>query len=87
MVQLGTQLTHFCKVAAVKLKTILYTQPPQLQSGLGGLVVSMLASGTQDRGFEPSPRAVGFFRRKNPQHAFLWRGSKAACPMSQVCAM
>jgi hypothetical protein len=28
----------------------------------------MLASGTQDR---------GFFGRKNPQHAFLWKGSKA----------
>jgi hypothetical protein len=25
---------------------------------------------------------VGFFGRKNPQHAFLWRGSKAVCPMS-----
>jgi hypothetical protein len=38
-------------------------------SGFGGLAVSMLASGTQDRGFE-----------KNPQHAFLRRGSKAVCP-------
>jgi hypothetical protein len=26
--------------------------------------------------------AVGFCRRKNPQHAFLRRGSKAVCPMS-----
>jgi len=26
--------------------------------------------------------AVGFFRRKNPQHAFLQRGSRAVCPMS-----
>jgi hypothetical protein len=26
--------------------------------------------------------AVGFFGRKNPQHAFLRRGSKAVCPMS-----
>jgi hypothetical protein len=30
---------------------------PKNGSGFGGLVVSMLASGTQDRGFE----AVGFF--------------------------
>jgi hypothetical protein len=52
-------------------------------SGFGGLVVSMLASGTQDRG----PEAVGFFGRKNPQHAFLRRGSKAVCPMSQICSM
>ena len=26
--------------------------------------------------------AVGFLGRKNPQHAFLWRGSKAVSPMS-----
>ena len=31
--------------------------------------------------------AVGFFGRKNPQHAFLRRGSKRICPMSQVCGM
>jgi hypothetical protein len=43
-------------------------------SGFGGLVVSMLAPGTQDRGFAPSRI---FFRRKNPQYAFLRKGSKA----------
>jgi len=26
--------------------------------------------------------AIGFLGRKNPQHAFLWRGSKAISPMS-----
>jgi hypothetical protein len=31
--------------------------------------------------------AVGFFGRKNPQHAFLRMGSKAICPMSQLCGM
>jgi hypothetical protein len=31
--------------------------------------------------------AIGFFRRKNPQHAFLRRGSKAVYPMSQICGM
>jgi hypothetical protein len=31
--------------------------------------------------------AVGFFGRKNPQHAFLRRESKAVCPMSQICGM
>jgi hypothetical protein len=36
------------------------------------LVVSMLASGNQDRGFKPSD----FSMRINPQHAFLRRGSK-----------
>jgi hypothetical protein len=55
-----------------------------LISGFGGLVVSMLASGTQDRGFT---EAVGFFGRKNPQHAFLRKGNKAVCPMSQICGM
>jgi hypothetical protein len=30
---------------------------------------------------------VGFFGAKNPQHAFLRRGSKAVCPMSQICGM
>jgi hypothetical protein len=42
----------------------------------GGLVVSMLASG-----------AVGFFLVKNPQNAFLQKGSKAICHMSQICSM
>jgi hypothetical protein len=38
-----------------------------LASGtFGGLVVSMLASGTRVRGFKP-----GRSRAKNPQHAFL----------------
>jgi hypothetical protein len=50
-------------------------------SGFGDLVVSMLASGTQDR------EAVGFYLRKNPQHAFLRRGSKAVRPMSQICGI
>ena len=31
--------------------------------------------------------AVGFFGRKNPQHAFLRRGSKRICTMSQLCGM
>jgi hypothetical protein len=31
--------------------------------------------------------AVEFFGRKNPQHAFLRKGSKAVCPMSQICGM
>jgi len=31
--------------------------------------------------------AVGFFGRKNPQHAFLRRGSKRISPMSYLCGM
>ena len=53
--------------------------------GFGGLVVSMLASGTQICGFKPGrSRWIG---RKNPQHAFLRRGNKRICPMSQLCGM
>jgi hypothetical protein len=35
------------------LKTIAYEQIIKHKSGFGGLGVSMLASGTQDRGFAP----------------------------------
>jgi hypothetical protein len=44
-------------------------------------VVSMLASGTQVRGFKPSD----FFGRKNSKHAFLRKGSKAVGPVTQIC--
>jgi hypothetical protein len=37
-------------------------------------------------GLNPA-EAVGFYGQKNPQHAFLRKGSKAACPMSQICGM
>jgi hypothetical protein len=43
----------------------------------------MLASRIQVRGFEPKPS--DFSGRKNSQHAFLRRGSKAVDPMSQIC--
>jgi hypothetical protein len=46
-------------------------------------VVIMLASGTQDHGFE----AIGFLGRKNPQHDFFRSGSEAVCPMLQICGM
>jgi hypothetical protein len=52
-------------------------------SGFGGLVVGMLASGTQVRRFKPSD----FSGEKNPQHVFLRRGSKAVCPVSQLYGM
>jgi hypothetical protein len=45
----------------------------------------MLASGTQVHGFESEQRI--FQGEKNPQHAFLQRGSKAVCPMSQIYGM
>jgi hypothetical protein len=33
------------------------------------------------------PKLSDFSGEKNPQHAFLRRGRKAACPMSQICGM
>ena len=56
-------------------------------NGFGGLVVSMLASGTHIYGVQTRPKPFDFFGRKNPQHAFLRRGSKRICPMSQLCGM
>jgi hypothetical protein len=57
-----------------------------LASGtFGGLVVSMLTSGTALIRSRPKPS--DFFVRKNPQHAFLRKGSKAVCPMLQIFGM
>jgi len=42
---------------------------------------SLLAFGTQVRGFTPCRTRRIFLGRKNPQHAFLRRGSKAVGPM------
>ena len=33
------------------------------------------------------PKPLDFYGRKNPQHAFLRRGSNRICPMSQLCGM
>jgi hypothetical protein len=49
-----------------------------------GEAASVVASGTQVRGFKPG-RSRRIFGRKNPQHVFLRRGSKAVCPMTQLC--
>ena len=53
--------------------------PPD-DSGFRGLVVSVLASGTQDWGFKPG-RSCRIFRAKK---SFPRRGSKAVCPMTQT---
>jgi hypothetical protein len=55
------------------------------KSGFGDLVVRMLPSGTQVRGFKPGRSRRIFFGRKNPQHAFLQKGSKAVGFVSQIC--
>jgi hypothetical protein len=43
---------------------------------------SVLPLGTQVRGFKPGRSREDVSGRKNPQHAFLRRGSKAVGPMS-----
>jgi hypothetical protein len=55
-------------------------QPLASVGGFGGLEVACWPLVPEFVGSNPA-EAVGFFGRKNPQHAFLRRGSKAACPM------
>jgi hypothetical protein len=57
-------------------------------NGFGGLVVSILATGTRVRGFKPG-RSHWIFSgiQKNPQYSFLRKGSKIICPMSQLYGM
>ena len=50
-------------------------------SGFGGLEVACWPLVPKFAGSNPA-EAVGFFRGKNPQHAFLRRGSKTVGPMS-----
>jgi hypothetical protein len=47
-----------------------------LLSGFGGPCWPLVP---KNAGSLPA-EAVGFFGRKNPQHAFLRKGSKAVCP-------
>jgi hypothetical protein len=47
---------------------------------------SVLAFGTQVRGFKPGRNRRILQGEKNPQHALLGREIKA-CPMSQICGM
>ena len=50
-------------------------------SGFGGLGIACWPLVPKFVGSNPA-EAVGFLGRKNPQHAFLRRGSKAVGPMS-----
>jgi hypothetical protein len=55
-------------------------------SSFGGLEVACWPLVPKFAGSHPA-EAVGFSGRKNPQHAFLQRGSKAVGPMSQLYGM
>jgi len=52
-----------------------------VMSGFGGLQVACWPLVPKFAGSNPA-EAVGFLGQKNPQHAFLRRGSKAVGPMS-----
>ena len=54
--------------------------------GFGGLEVASWPLVPKFAGSHPA-EAVGFLGRKNPQHPFLRRGSKAIGPMSQLYGM
>jgi hypothetical protein len=56
-------------------------------SSFGGLGVSALAFGTQVRGFKPGRSRRIFQGEKNPQRAFLRKGSKTVGPMSLIYGM
>jgi hypothetical protein len=59
---------------------------PSGWSGFGSLEVACWPLVPKFAGSHPA-EAFGFLGRKNPQHAFLRRGSKAVCPMSQLYGM
>ena len=61
--------------------TLQSVEEVKCQSGLGGLEVACWPLVPQFAGSNTA-EAVGFLGRKNPQHAFLRRGSKAVGPMS-----
>ena len=58
-----------------------YYESNQQDSGFGGLEVACWPLVPKFAGSHPA-EAVGFLGRKNPQHAFPRRGSKAVGPMS-----
>ena len=60
-------------------RTQVYPNLPITRDGFCGLAPKFAGSNPAE--------AVGFFGRKNPQRAFLRRGSKRIFPMSQLCGM
>ena len=56
-----------------------------MHSGFGDLRVLPLS--TQVRRFKTGRSRQDFSGRKNPQHVFHWKGSKAVGPMSYICGI
>ena len=66
---------NFLKMEEINVS---YTESTGLRWSRG----SVLAFGTQVRGFKPGRSRWIFQGEKNPQHAFLRKGSKAVYPVS-----
>ena len=66
-----------------RIKILILNIPTEMNGniGFGGLGVACWPLVPKFAGSNPT-EAVGFLGRKNPQHAFLRRGSKAVGPMS-----
>jgi hypothetical protein len=79
MIHVGDGLGIFC-VLEIKIYIMKFVVTYNVD--LGGLVVSVLATGPKVRGFDPDRGRWIFKGDKNPRHNFLWRGSKAVGPMS-----
>ena len=73
-------------VVAIKVADFCSKIMPSL-SGFGGAEVVCWLLIPKFAGSNPA-EAVGFLKGdKNPQHAFLRKGSKIIGPMSQICGM
>jgi hypothetical protein len=83
VLQYGIHIADTCCVEFLTFNLINITFYSVLQhnSGFGGLQVACWPLVLKFAGSNPA-EAVGFLGRKNPQHAFLRRRSKAVCPMS-----
>ena len=79
-VRVGTSFTY-THYGSTFVKILTY-----VSCGFGGLVVSMLASGTQDRGFDPG-RSRRIFRAKKSTARLHWGGSKAVSHVADLRGM
>jgi hypothetical protein len=52
-------------------------------SCVGGVVVSVLATGSKSHGFNPG-QGDGFLKAKNQQHTFVQTESKAGGPLHKI---
>jgi hypothetical protein len=67
--------------STIYMTALLLVSTMVVLGGFGGLEVACWPLVPKFAVSNPA-EAVGFFGRRNPQHAFLRRGSKAVCPMS-----